>query len=200
MELAQGGTAVGTGLNAPIGFDKMVAERIAAITGLLLHHRASTNSLRPWPPMTPWSSAHGAINTVAASLFKIANDIRLLGFEARVRAWANWPLLENEPGSSIMPGKVNPTQCGGPRPRPASRSSATMRALTFAGSQGHFELNVCNPVMAYNSLQSVQPDGRCGGKLHRQLRQWASSRGWTISGRLERVADAGDGAGAQDRP
>ncbi|HEY0266063.1 MAG TPA: class II fumarate hydratase, partial [Rhizomicrobium sp.] len=108
MELAQGGTAVGTGLNAPIGFDKMVAERIAAITGM--HFTTAPNKFEALAAHDAMVFSHGAINTVAASLFKIANDIRLLGSGPR-SGLGELSLPENEPGSSIMPGKVNPTQC-----------------------------------------------------------------------------------------
>ena len=98
--------------------------------------------------------SHGAINTVAASLFKIANDIRLLGSGPR-SGLGELALPENEPGSSIMPGKVNPTQCEA-MTQVCVQIFGNNAALTFAGSQGHFELNVYNPVMAYNFLQSVR--------------------------------------------
>ena len=152
MELAQGGTAVGTGLNAPIGFDKMVAERIAAITGLAF--TTAPNKFEALAAHDAMVFAHGAINTVAASLFKIANDIRLLGSGPR-SGLGELSLPENEPGSSIMPGKVNPTQCEA-LTQVCVQIFGNNAALTFAGSQGHFELNVYNPVMAYNFLQSVQ--------------------------------------------
>lgn len=98
--------------------------------------------------------SHGAINTVAASLFKIANDIRFLGSGPR-SGLGELALPENEPGSSIMPGKVNPTQCEA-LTQVCVQVFGNHAALTFAGSQGHFELNVFNPVMAYNFLQSVR--------------------------------------------
>jgi fumarate hydratase class II len=152
MELAQGGTAVGTGLNAPIGFDRMVAERIAAITGLAF--TTAPNKFEALAAHDAMVFAHGAINTVAASLFKIANDIRFLGSGPRA-GLGELSLPENEPGSSIMPGKVNPTQCEA-LTQVCVQIFGNNAALTFAGSQGHFELNVFNPVMAYNFLQSVQ--------------------------------------------
>jgi len=152
MELAQGGTAVGTGLNAPIGFDKMVAERIAKITGL--HFTTAPNKFEALAAHDAMVFSHGAINTVAASLFKIANDIRLLGSGPR-SGLGELALPENEPGSSIMPGKVNPTQCEA-MTQVCVQIFGNNAALTFADSQGHFELNVYNPVMAYNFLQSVQ--------------------------------------------
>ena len=108
MQLAQGGTAVGTGLNAPVGFDKMVAERIAAITQMPF--TSAPNKFEALAAHDAMVFSHGAINTVAASLFKIANDTRLLGSGPR-SGLGELALPENEPGSSIMPGKVNPTQC-----------------------------------------------------------------------------------------
>jgi fumarate hydratase, class II len=152
MELAQGGTAVGTGLNAPVGFADKVAERIAAITGLPF--TTAPNKFEALAAHDAMVFAHGAINTVAASLFKIANDIRFLGSGPRA-GLGELNLPENEPGSSIMPGKVNPTQCEA-LTMVCAHVFGNHTALTFAGSQGHFELNVFNPVMAYNFLQSVQ--------------------------------------------
>jgi len=152
MELAQGGTAVGTGLNAPVGFDKMVAERIAKITGLSF--TTAPNKFEALAAHDAMVFSHGAINTVAASLFKIANDIRLLGSGPR-SGLGELSLPENEPGSSIMPGKVNPTQCEA-LTQVCVQVFGNNAALTFADSQGHFELNVYNPVMAYNFLQSVR--------------------------------------------
>ena len=152
MELAQGGTAVGTGLNAPVGFDKMVAEHIAKITGL--HFTTAPNKFEALAAHDAMVFSHGAINTVAASLFKIANDIRLLGSGPR-SGLGELALPENEPGSSIMPGKVNPTQCEA-MTQVCVQIFGNNAALTFADSQGHFELNVYNPVMAYNFLQSVR--------------------------------------------
>jgi fumarate hydratase, class II len=152
MELAQGGTAVGTGLNAPVGFAEMVAERIAAIT----HMKFTTapNKFEALAAHDAMVMSHGAINTVAASLFKIANDIRFLGSGPR-SGFGELSLPENEPGSSIMPGKVNPTQCEA-LTMVCVQVFGNHASLTFAGSQGHFELNVFNPVMAYNFLQSVR--------------------------------------------
>jgi fumarate hydratase class II len=152
MELAQGGTAVGTGLNAPIGFDKMVAARIAAITGMAFI--TAPNKFEALAAHDAMVFAHGAITTVAASLFKIANDIRLLGSGPR-SGLGELSLPENEPGSSIMPGKVNPTQCEA-MTQVCVQIFGNNTALSFADSQGHFELNVYNPVMAYNFLQSVR--------------------------------------------
>ncbi|NQE60502.1 class II fumarate hydratase [Caulobacter sp. RHG1] len=152
MQLAQGGTAVGTGLNAPIGFAEGVAEAIAAITGL--EFTTAPNKFEALAAHDAMVFSHGAINTVAASLFKIANDIRFLGSGPRA-GLGELSLPENEPGSSIMPGKVNPTQCEA-LTQVCVQVFGNHAAVTFAGSQGHFELNVFNPVMAYNFLQSVR--------------------------------------------
>ncbi|WGM48271.1 Fumarate hydratase class II [Brevundimonas sp. NIBR10] len=152
MQLAQGGTAVGTGLNAPIGFAEGVSDRIAAITGLKF--TTAPNKFEALAAHDAMVFSHGAINTVAASLFKIANDIRFLGSGPR-SGLGELALPENEPGSSIMPGKVNPTQCEA-LTQVCVQVFGNNAALTFAGSQGHFELNVFNPVMAYNFLQSVR--------------------------------------------
>lgn len=152
MELAQGGTAVGTGLNAPIGFAEKVADEIASITGMKF--TTAPNKFEALAAHDAMVFSHGAINTVAASLFKMANDIRFLGSGPRA-GLGELSLPENEPGSSIMPGKVNPTQCEA-LTQVCVQIFGNNAALTFAGSQGHFELNVFNPVMAYNFLQSVR--------------------------------------------
>ena len=152
MELAQGGTAVGTGLNAPVGFAEKVAAQIAGITGLPF--TTAPNKFEALAAHDAMVFSHGAINTVAASLFKIANDIRFLGSGPR-SGLGELALPENEPGSSIMPGKVNPTQSEA-LTQVCVQVFGNHAAITFAGSQGHFELNVFNPVMAYNFLQSVR--------------------------------------------
>ena len=151
-ELAQGGTAVGTGLNAPIGFAEGVAERIAHITRLPFV--TAPNKFEALAAHDAMVFAHGAINTAAAALFKIANDIRFLGSGPR-SGLGELSLPENEPGSSIMPGKVNPTQCEA-MTMVCAQIMGNQTTMTVAGSQGHFELNVFNPVMAYNFLQSVK--------------------------------------------
>ncbi|MCW5717322.1 MAG: class II fumarate hydratase [Bauldia sp.] len=152
MELAQGGTAVGTGLNAPTGFAELVAKRIAAITGLPF--TSAPNKFEALAAHDAMVFTHGALATVAGSLFKIANDIRLLGSGPRA-GLGELALPENEPGSSIMPGKVNPTQCEA-MTQVCIQVFGNNAAMTFAGSQGHFELNVYNPLMAYNLLQSAR--------------------------------------------
>ena len=152
MELAQGGTAVGTGLNAPKGFDKLVAAKIAEITGLPF--KTAPNKFEALAAHDAMVMSHGAITTIAASCFKIANDIRFLGSGPRA-GLGELALPENEPGSSIMPGKVNPTQCEA-MTQVCAHIMGNNAAIAFAGSQGHFELNVFNPMMAYNFLQSVR--------------------------------------------
>ncbi len=152
MELAQGGTAVGTGLASPAGFADMVADKIAQITGL--RFTSAPNKFEALAAHDAMVMTHGAINTVAMSCFKIANDIRFLGSGPR-SGLGELALPENEPGSSIMPGKVNPTQCEA-LTQVCAHIHGNNAAIGFAGSQGHFELNVFNPMMAYNFLQSVR--------------------------------------------
>ena len=152
MQLAQGGTAVGTGLNAPAGFGQAVAERIAAITGLPF--TSAPNKFEALAASDALVMSHGAINTVAVSLFKVANDIRFLGSGPR-SGLGELALPANEPGSSIMPGKVNPTQCEA-LTQVCVQVFGNHAAITFAGSQGHFELNVFRPLIAYNFLQSAR--------------------------------------------
>jgi len=152
MQLAQGGTAVGTGLNAPIGFADQVAAKIASITGLPF--TSAPNKFEALAAHDAMVFTHGALNTLAASLFKIANDIRFLGSGPR-SGLGELSLPENEPGSSIMPGKVNPTQCEA-LTMVCTRVFGNETTLTMAGASGHFELNVFNPVMAYSFLQSVR--------------------------------------------
>ena len=152
MQLAQGGTAVGTGLNAPIGFAEAVADKIAQITGLPF--TSAPNKFEALAAHDAMVFSHGALNTIAASLFKIANDIRFLGSGPR-SGLGELALPENEPGSSIMPGKVNPTQCEA-LTMVCTQVFGNQATMTFAGASGHFELNVFNPVMAYNFLQSTR--------------------------------------------
>ncbi len=151
-ELAQGGTAVGTGLNTRVGWDTRVAAQITQITGLpFVTAPNKFEALAAHDAMVMFS---GALKTVAASLFKIANDLRLLGSGPR-SGLGELILPENEPGSSIMPGKVNPTQAEA-LTMVCAHVMGNDAAVGFAGSQGHFELNVYNPMMAYNVLQSMQ--------------------------------------------
>ena len=152
MELAQGGTAVGTGLNAPKDFGVKIAESISKLTGKKF--TSAPNKFEALSAHDAMLMTHGAINTVAASLFKIANDIRFLGSGPRA-GLGELALPENEPGSSIMPGKVNPTQCES-LTQVCLHIFGNNTAISIAGSQGHFQLNVFNPMMAFNFLQSVK--------------------------------------------
>ena len=151
-ELAQGGTAVGTGLNTKEGWAEAVAGHMAAITGLPFV--TAPNKFEALAAHDAMVEISGALKTVAASLLKIANDIRLLGSGPRC-GLGELVLPENEPGSSIMPGKVNPTQCEA-LTQVCAQVMGNDAAVGFAGSQGHFELNVYKPMMAYNVLQSMQ--------------------------------------------
>ena len=160
-ELAQGGTAVGTGLNTKKGWDVAIAAKIAEITGLpFVTAPNKFEALAAHDAMVMFS---GALKTVAASLFKIANDIRLLGSGPR-SGLGELILPENEPGSSIMPGKVNPTQAEA-MTMVCVHVMGNDAAVGFAGSQGHFELNVYNPMMSYNVLQSMQLLGDAAGSF-----------------------------------
>ena len=150
--LAQGGTAVGTGLNTKIGFAEAFAENAARITGLPFV--TAPNKFEALAAHDAMVEMSGAVKTVAASLFKIANDIRFLGSGPRC-GLGELMLPENEPGSSIMPGKVNPTQCEA-LTQVCAHVMGNDAAIGFAGSQGHFELNVFKPMIAYNLLQSMQ--------------------------------------------
>ena len=160
-ELAQGGTAVGTGLNTRVGWDKRVATQIAQITALpFVTAPNKFEALAAHDAMVMFS---GALKTVAVSLFKIANDMRFLGSGPR-SGLGELSLPENEPGSSIMPGKVNPTQAEA-LTRVCAQVMGNDATVGFAGSQGHFELNVFNPVMSYNVLQSMQLLGDAAGSF-----------------------------------
>jgi fumarate hydratase, class II len=150
-DLAIGGTAVGTGLNAPPEFAERTAAKIAELTGLPF--RSHPNKFAALSAHDELVFAHGAIHTLAGSLMKIANDIRWLASGPRC-GLGELQIPENEPGSSIMPGKVNPTQCEA-MTMIAVQVHGNNAAIAFAGSQGNFELNVFKPVMIYNFLHSV---------------------------------------------
>jgi len=151
-ELAQGGTAVGTGLNSPRGWGEVVAAQIAAITGLPFV--TAPNKFEALAAHDALVALSGALKSAAAGLYKIACDIRMLGSGPRC-GLGELMLPENEPGSSIMPGKVNPTQVEA-LTQVCAQVFGNDAAIGFAGSQGHFELNVMKPMMAYNVLQSMQ--------------------------------------------
>ena len=150
--LAQGGTAVGTGLNSKAEFADTFAKRVAEITKLPFV--SAHNKFEALASNDAYVFAHGAINSVATGLFKIANDIRFLGSGPR-SGLGELILPENEPGSSIMPGKVNPTQCEA-MTMVCCQVFGDHTAITVAGSQGHFELNVYKPVLAYCMIHSIQ--------------------------------------------
>jgi fumarate hydratase class II len=150
--LAQGGTAVGTGLNSKPKFARMFARHVATITKLPF--TSAANKFEALASNDAYVLVHGAINSVATGLFKIANDIRLLGSGPR-SGLGELILPENEPGSSIMPGKVNPTQCEA-MTMVCCQVFGNQTAVTVAGSQGHFELNVYKPVLAYCMMNSIQ--------------------------------------------
>ncbi len=151
-ELALGGTAVGTGINTPPGYAKNVAENIAQLTGLPFH--TAENKFESLAAHDAIVETHGALKTVAVSLMKIANDIRMLSSGPR-SGIGEIRIPDNEPGSSIMPGKVNPTQC-----EALTMISAQVMgndvAISIGGATGHFELNVFKPVMIYNFLHSAR--------------------------------------------
>jgi fumarate hydratase, class II len=150
--LAQGGTAVGTGLNSKAGFAKRFARHVAKITSLPF--TSAPNKFEALASHDAYVLVHGAINSVATGLFKIANDIRLLGSGPR-SGLGELILPENEPGSSIMPGKVNPTQCEA-MTMVCCQVFGNQTTITVAGSQGHFELNVYKPVLAYCMMHSIE--------------------------------------------
>ncbi|WP_455479188.1 class II fumarate hydratase [Bartonella sp. B23] len=155
--LAQGGTAVGTGLNAPKGFDVAFAETISTLTGITF--QTARNKFEALAHHGALAHFHGSLNALAADLFKFANDVRFLGSGPR-SGLGELSLPENEPGSSIMPGKVNPTQCEA-LTMVACQVFGNHTSITFAASQGHFELNVYKPVIGYNVLQSITLLGDC---------------------------------------
>jgi fumarate hydratase, class II len=150
--LAQGGTAVGTGLNSNPRFAKLFAQKVAKITRLPFV--SAPNKFEVLAAHDAYVFTHGALTSVATGLFKIANDIRLLGSGPR-SGFGELILPENEPGSSIMPGKVNPTQSES-LTMVCTRVFGNDTTITVAGSQGHFELNVFKPVLAYTMLQSIR--------------------------------------------
>ncbi len=150
--LALGGTAVGTGLNAPAGFDALIAEELSRSTGLEFH--PAENKFQALSGKDELSFAHGALRTLAMDLLKVANDVRWLGSGPRC-GLGELKLPENEPGSSIMPGKVNPTQCEA-LSMVAAQVLGNDVTVAFAAGQGNFELNVYMPVLIYNFLQSCR--------------------------------------------
>ena len=151
-ELAQGGTAVGTGLNAPAGFAEAMAAELAALSGMPL--TSAPNKFAALAGHEPLVQLSGALKTLAVALMKLANDLRLLGSGPRA-GLAEVRLPANEPGSSIMPGKVNPTQCEA-LSMLACQVMGNDSTISFAASQGHLQLNVFKPVIVYNLLESIR--------------------------------------------
>jgi len=162
-ELALGGTAVGTGLNAPAGFDTAVAEAVSRLTGR--QFVTAPNKFHALTSKDELVFAHGALKALAADLMKIANDIRWLSSGPRLGLGEIF-IPENEPGSSIMPGKVNPTQCEAVT-MVAVQVMGNDTAIGIAASQGNFQLNVFMPVLIYNFLQSARLLADCMGTFHR---------------------------------
>jgi fumarate hydratase, class II len=152
LQLAQGGTAVGTGINCKVGFAERFAKEVAGITGYPFV--SAENKFEALASHDALVELSGALNVLAVSLMKIANDIRLMGSGPR-SGIGEILLPENEPGSSIMPGKVNPTQCEA-MTMVCAQVMGNHMAITVAGSNGHFELNVFKPVIIYNALQSIE--------------------------------------------
>ena len=152
LDLAQGGTAVGTGINTKKGFAEEFAKQISSITGKPF--RSAPNKFAALASHDALVDVSGVLNTVAVSFMKIANDIRLMGSGPRC-GFGEISLPENEPGSSIMPGKVNPTQCEA-MTMVAAQVMGNNTTVSVAGSNGHFELNVFKPVIIYNVLQSIR--------------------------------------------
>ena len=151
-ELAQGGTAVGTGLNSPHGFAEAIAAELAALSGLPFV--SAPNKFAALAGHEPLVALSGALKTLAVALMKLANDLRLLGSGPR-GGFAEVRLPANEPGSSIMPGKVNPTQCEA-LSMLACQVMGNDMTISFAASQGHLQLNVFKPVIIHNLLQSIR--------------------------------------------
>jgi fumarate hydratase class II len=181
-QLAQGGTAVGTGLNAPKGFADAVAQEIAAATGLPFV--SAPNKFEALASQDALLFAHGALATLASALHKIANDIRFLGSGPR-SGLGELALPANEPGSSIMPGKVNPTQCEA-LTQVCAQVFGNQATIQFADSQGQFELNVYRPVMAFNFLQSVRLLADAAGSFTEHLLAGLEPREDNIRGGVER--------------
>jgi fumarate hydratase class II len=165
LQLAQGGTAVGTGLNSKKGFDTAFAKKIAAYTGLSFE--TAPNKFEALATHDALCFAHGALNSLAAALYKIASDIRLAGSGPR-SGIGELLLPENEPGSSIMPGKVNPTQVEA-MTMVCARVFGNETTIAFSASQGHFELNVMKPVIAFAFLESVRLLGDVADSFRKNL-------------------------------
>ena len=182
FELAQGGTAVGTGLNAPVGFAEMFAAKTARITGLPFV--TAPNKFEALASHGALAYAHGALAACAADLFKIANDIRFLGSGPR-SGLGELALPENEPGSSIMPGKVNPTQAEA-LTMVCAQIAGNQTTISFAASQGHFELNVFKPVLINSFIQSARLIGDAARSFADQCVDGIEARHDNIKAAMER--------------
>ncbi len=187
LDLAIGGTAVGTGLNSHPEFGERAAAKIAQLTGLPF--KSHPNKFAALSAHDELVFASGALKTLAASLMKIANDVRWLASGPRC-GLGELILPENEPGSSIMPGKVNPTQSEA-MTMVAVQVFGNDLATSFGGSQGNFELNVFKPVMIHNFLHSVAPASRCDAQFRRVLHRRDRDQSRTDRRVCERFADAG---------
>ena len=192
--VAQGGTAVGTGINSKPQFAKAVARRIAKMTKLPFV--SAPNKFEHMAAHDAYVFVHGAINAAATALFKIANDIRLLGSGPR-SGLGELVLPSNELGSSIMPGKTNPTQSEA-LTMVCCQVFGNQTTISIAGSQGHFELNVYKPVLAYCMLQSIRLLGDAVEFVRRELRRWYPRKRTTYSRTHAAVADVGDGARSEN--
>ncbi|KAL3681310.1 hypothetical protein R1sor_024266 [Riccia sorocarpa] len=182
QQLAQGGTAVGSGLNSKKGFDVKLAAELAKETGL--QFKTAPNKFEALAANDAYVFTSGALNTVAASLFKIANDIRLLGSGPRC-GLGELELPSNEPGSSIMPGKVNPTQCEA-MAMVCCQVMGNHVAVTFGGAQGHFELNVYKPLLANGLLMSMRLLGDASESFRKNCMVGLKANEAKISEYLER--------------
>ncbi len=187
LSVPQGGTAVGTGLNAAKGFDKAFATELAKLTGQ--KYTSAVNKFEGMAAHDVFVEISGVYNVIAVSLMKIANDIRLLGSGPR-SGISEINLPENEPGSSIMPGKVNPTQAEA-MTMVCAQIMGNNVAVTVAGSNGHLELNVFKPVIIHNVLQSGQLIADAARELHRQLRRRHHAQSAAHPAITGAVADAG---------
>ncbi len=189
-DLAIGGTAVGTGLNAPPEFAERAAAKIAELTGLPF--RSHPNKFAALSAHDELVAASGALKTLAASLMKMANDVRWLASGPRC-GLGELTIPENEPGSSIMPGKVNPTQCEA-MTMVAVQVMGNDAAIGFAGSQGNFQLNVFKPVIIHNFLHSVRLLADACRSFNEHCAVGISSKPGTGGARCQQFADAGYGA------
>ena len=193
--LAQGGTAVGTGLNAPPGFDRDMAAAISVIVGHTFE--PAPNKFEALASNDTLVDFHGRLNSLAVALTKIANDIRLLGSGPR-SGLGELELPANEPGSSIMPGKVNPTQCE-MLTMVAAQVMGNQTAVTIGGLQGHLELNVFKPLIGANVLRSIELLSIGMESFAERTVEGLVAREDNIRAGRGAVADAGDRAGAGDR-